>query len=59
MTLAQLSLSEGHGKVKVLCFQWALPKGLHKIFGGGKGSSERAVMRGGGWFGKVKLELMQ
>ena len=40
---------------KALCFQQAAPKGLHYIFSVGRGSSVRAVIRGGGWFGKVNL----
>ena len=43
------------GSKKGLCFQYGLPKGLHYIFSGAGGCSATAVMRGGGWFGRVSL----
>ena len=43
------------GKEKRLCFQQAASRGLHYIFSVGRGWSERAAIRGGGWFGKVSL----
>jgi hypothetical protein len=45
----------GHENVKLLYLQSSALKGLHYIFSGGRGSSERAARRGGGWLGNVSL----
>jgi hypothetical protein len=45
----------GYENVKLLYFQWSALKGLHCLFSGGRGSSERAARRGGGWLGNVSL----
>jgi hypothetical protein len=45
----------GYENVKWLYLQASALKGLHYIFSGGRGSSERAARRGGGWLGNVSL----
>jgi hypothetical protein len=43
------------GRGQLLYFQQSSSKGLHYILSEGRGSSERAAMRGGGWLGRVSL----